>query len=244
MAAAAIVEDLGVAYRPKSRHGWARKGEPRWAVSDVSFSVARGELLGVIGGNGSGKTTLLRSLAGVLRPNRGRVAIAGRVASVIDLTPGLGRDLAADEDLALWGSLLGLSRAEMNRRRDAIVAFSGLDEDVLTSPLYTLSAGMTLRLQLGVAFHVDPDLLVVDEVLAVGDEDFRAACLDRIDLLRAEGGAAVLASHDPGLVARCDRVLVLEHGAPVFLGDPLDALEYHDVDVVLPAEPGERAVNR
>ncbi|MEY2433502.1 MAG: type transport system ATP-binding protein [Acidimicrobiaceae bacterium] len=219
------VEGLGEAYRMKSRRGWRRRHDEVWAVRDLTFDVASGEMLGVIGANGSGKSTLLLCLAGVIRPSEGRLRVAGRVASLIDLTAGLHRELTGRENILVSGVLSGLSRREVRARLPEIVAFSGLDPDVLDSPLRTYSQGMGLRLAFAVVAHSDPVLLLIDEVLAVGDEEFQAACLRRVDELRVCGTAVVLVSHELDLVvARCDRVAVLEDGELVYLGDPKTAV--------------------
>jgi lipopolysaccharide transport system ATP-binding protein len=212
----------------KSQRGWRRRHDAVWALRDVTFDVAPGEMLGLIGANGSGKSTLLLCLAGVLRPSEGSYRTTGPVSSLIDLTAGLNRELTGRENILVSGVLSGLSRRDVRARLPTIVAFSGLDPEVIDSPLRTYSAGMGLRLAFSVIAHSDPALLLVDEVLAVGDEAFQVACLGRIDELRALGTAAVLVSHELDLVvARCDRVAVLEDGRIVFIGDPKSAVEHY-----------------
>ena len=225
---AVVVDGLWEGFRRRGRYGWRRPGEPRWALRDLSLTVGRGRALGVIGANGSGKTTLLQVLAGVLRPTRGTVSVRGRAASLVDLSAGFHRDLTGHENLLIGGVLLGMSRAEVRRRYDEIVAFSGLPEDVLHAPLSAYSAGMGLRLGFSLVVHTDPDVLLVDEVLAVGDESFRSKGIARIDHLRSEGTALVLVSHDLDLVGdHCDEVAVLEEGSLARIGSPGDAVGYY-----------------
>jgi ABC-type polysaccharide/polyol phosphate transport system ATPase subunit len=221
MAGAAVsVEGLSKAYRARSRWG-GRRGPTRWALRDVDLEVAPGRTVGVIGSNGSGKTTLLQVLAGVLVPTSGQVRTQGRVASLVDLTAGFHRDLTGHENLMVGGVLLGVGRRELARRYDDIVAFSGLETDALDRPLAGYSAGMGLRLGFALVVATEPDVLLVDEVLAVGDEAFQQRGLARIDELRRAGTAVVLVSHDMALVqARCDEVAVLDAGRVVDVGEP------------------------
>lgn len=219
------VDGLGESYRMKSRRGWRRRRDAVWALRDVSFAVAPGEMLGVIGANGSGKSTLLLCLAGVIRPSEGTFRARGRVSSLVDLTAGLHRELTGRENILVTGVLSGLSRREVRARLPAILAFSGLDPEVVDTPLRTYSEGMGLRLVFSVVAHSDPQVLLIDEVLAVGDEAFQAACLRRIDELRSTGTGIVLVSHELELVVeRCDRVAVLQDGHLVYLGDPNTAV--------------------
>ena len=228
MTTAVVVDGLWEGFRRRGRYGWRRRGEPRWALRDVSLSVAQGRALGVIGANGSGKTTLLQVLAGVLRPSRGSVDVWGRVASLVDLSAGFHRDLTGHENVLIGGVLLGLTRAEIRERSDDIVAFSGLPADALDAPLSAYSAGMGLRLGFALVVHTDPDVLLVDEVLAVGDDAFRAQGLGRVDELRQTGTSLVLVSHDLDLVReRCDEVAVLERGELAFIGSPDEGVAYY-----------------
>ena len=185
-----------------------------------------GHCLGVVGGNGSGKTTLLQVVAGVLRPTRGTVTVRGRVASLVDLSAGFHRDLTGHENVLVGGVLLGLSRKEIRDRYDEIVAFSGLPADALDWPLAAYSAGMGLRLGFSLVVHTAPDVLLVDEVLAVGDAAFQRQCLERVDHLRADGCAVMIVSHDLDLVRHhCQEVAVLDRGEVVTLGPTEASLE-------------------
>ena len=182
------------------------------ALSDVSFTVARGEAVGLIGSNGSGKSTLLKTVAGILRPTRGTIRVDGRIAALIELGAGFHPEISGRENIYINGAVLGLSRREIDRRFDAIVEFSGL-ERFIDEPVKNYSSGMYVRLGFAVAIHTDPDILMVDEVLAVGDEAFSHRCLRRIEEFLANGKTLLLVSHSLDLIEEiCDRVLWLEGG--------------------------------
>jgi ABC-type polysaccharide/polyol phosphate transport system ATPase subunit len=223
--AAVSVESLWVGFRRKNRRGWRRRGDLHWVLRDLDFAVAPGETFGVIGGNGSGKSVLLFTLSGVYSPSQGRVWAQGRVASLIELSVGFHRELTGRENVMVAGVLSGMSRAEVDRRYDEIVDFSGIPPDVMDTPLLTFSAGMGLRMAFSVIVHSDPAVVLVDEVLAVGDEAFQARCLKRLSNMRRDGCAIVFVSHDLDLVVReCDRVGVLESGRFAFVGAPEPAV--------------------
>ncbi len=215
---ALCIEDLWVAYRTRSRLGW-RRPIAQYALRELSLSLGPGRCLGIIGGNGSGKTTLLQAVAGVIPPTRGRITVTGRVASLVDLSAGFHRDLTGHENLIIGGVLLGLSRAEVRRRYDEIVDFSGLDPSALDWPLAAYSAGMGLRLGFSLVVHSAPDVVLVDEVLAVGDDAFKVRCLERIAQLQSSGCAIMVVSHDMELVReRCDEVVLLRDGEVELVG--------------------------
>ncbi len=190
------------------------------ALSDVSFTVKKGEAFGFIGSNGSGKSTLLKLVAGMLRPDAGTVTVDGRVAALIELGAGFHPEISGRENVYINGAVLGLSRREVDQRLDSIVEFSGL-EDFIDEPVKTYSSGMYVRLGFAVAIHTSPDVLLVDEVLAVGDEAFAHRCLRKIEELLAAGRTLLLVSHSLSLMEGiCDRVLWLDHGNARMVGEP------------------------
>jgi lipopolysaccharide transport system ATP-binding protein len=192
----------------RSRGEW----EDFWALQDVSFDVPKGQFLGVIGHNGSGKSTLLKVLTGILRPNRGRVEITGRVSSLLELGAGFQSEYSGRENVYLYGTLLGLRMREVERHYDSIVEFCGLG-DFMDTPVKNYSSGMYVRLGFAVAVHLDPEILLIDEVLAVGDANFQQKCFEHLHRLRAEGCTILLVTHDKSSVARfCERVVWLDHG--------------------------------
>jgi ABC-type polysaccharide/polyol phosphate transport system ATPase subunit len=191
-----------------------------WALRDVSFEVAPGESVGLIGHNGSGKSTLLKIAAGVLKPTEGVARVEGRVSPMIELAAGFDPDLTGRDNVFLNGALMGYSRKEMARKLDGIVEFSELGEFV-DEPVKNYSSGMYARLGFAIAADVEPEILIIDEVLAVGDERFQAKCMERIRAIRASGCTIFHVSHSmPAVTELCDRVLLLHHGALVFDGPP------------------------
>jgi len=201
------------------------------ALSDVSFTVARGETFGVVGPNGSGKSTLLKLVAGLFKPTSGQLTVDGKVSALIELGAGFHPEISGRENVVINGVMLGLTRKEIERKLPEIVAFSGL-EDFIDEPVKTYSSGMYVRLGFAVAVHVDPDILVVDEVLAVGDEAFAHRCLDTIAEFSRRGKTIFFVSHSLVLVEElCDRVLYLEHGRVKGLGDPREMLASYRLDV-------------
>lgn len=182
------------------------------ALKDISFTVNQGEAVGIIGSNGSGKSTLLKVLAGILQPTHGKLRIEGRVAALIELGAGFHPEISGRENVFINGAVLGLSRREIHRRFDDIVEFSGL-ENFIDEPVKNYSSGMYVRLGFAVAIHTDPDVLMVDEVLAVGDEAFSHRCLRRIEEFLARGKTLLLVSHSLDLIGEiCDRALWLDGG--------------------------------
>jgi ABC-type polysaccharide/polyol phosphate transport system ATPase subunit len=195
------------------------------ALRDVSFQVEKGEAFGVVGGNGSGKSTLLKLVAGLLRPTTGAVRTSGRVAALIELGAGFHPEISGRENVFINGAVLGLSRAEVERRYDEIVEFAGLG-DFIEEPVKNYSSGMYVRLGFAVAIHTDPDVLLVDEVLAVGDEAFAHRCVHRIESLLARGRTVLFVSHGLDLVEQlCDRVLWLDRGTGRRLGEPREVID-------------------
>lgn len=195
-----------------------RETERFWALSDVSFDVPAGRMLGVVGRNGAGKSTLLRLIGGVGRPDRGTVTVCGRVGALLDLGAGFQRDLSGRENIFVSGVIAGLTRREVAYRLDDIVCFAEL-EDFLDAPLRTYSSGMQMRLAFSIAAHTNPDVLLMDEILAVGDSSFQQKCMRRIQQFKDSGCAIILVSHDAGLVQRlCDEALWLRGGRVVAHG--------------------------
>ncbi|MBZ0266918.1 ABC transporter ATP-binding protein [bacterium] len=194
------------------------------ALDGVSFGVGDGSALGIIGPNGSGKTTMLRLLAGVIRPSSGHIRVDGRVTTLIDLGAGFNPDLSGEENVYLAGALYGFSRAEMRERMDRIVAFSQL-ERFIQVPVKNYSSGMSARLGFAIATDVDPDVLIVDEVLAVGDESFQEKCMARMESFRKAGKTIVLVSHDlPRVATFCDRAILLQGGKVRADGPPAEVI--------------------
>lgn len=194
--------------------------EDFWALKDVDLTIGSGQTVGLIGPNGAGKSTLLKVLTGILRPSSGTVAVQGRIASLLELGAGFTGELSGRENVYLNASLLGLTRKETDSLYESIVAFSEL-EPFMDNAVKHYSSGMYVRLGFAVAVHVDPDVLLVDEVLAVGDEAFARKCLNKIDEFQREGRTILFVSHASDLVERlCTRAIVLDHGKVAFDGDP------------------------
>lgn len=194
--------------------------EDFWALRDVSFDVPEGAFLGLVGHNGSGKTTLLKCIAGILRPSGGTIRYGGRLAALLELGAGFHPELTGRENVFLNASFLGLTRRETEGVYDDVVAFAEL-EDFMHNQVKFYSSGMLVRLGFAVAVHVDPEILLIDEVLAVGDESFQRRCLERIQRFQAEGRTIVLVSHDLDTVREvCDHAVMLDHGRVYTEGAP------------------------
>ena len=210
------------------RLGVRRGAGAFWALKDIQFDVPRGASIGVIGRNGAGKSTLLKLLAGITAPTRGRIEIDGRVAALIEVGSGFHPELTGRENVYLSGAILGMRRREIARKLSSIVEFAGV-ETFIDTPVKWYSSGMYVRLGFAIAAHLEPEVLLVDEVLAVGDAEFQAKCLQRIQELRRMGVTTLLISHDLTAVQQlCDRAVLLERGEVTALGDPADVVsEYH-----------------
>jgi lipopolysaccharide transport system ATP-binding protein len=191
--------------------------KPFYALKRVSFSLQRGESLAVIGSNGAGKSTLLGLVAGILQPDEGRVTVNGQVAALLELGSGFHPDLTGRENVRLNAALLGLSRKQTAAAFDAIVEFSGIGE-FIDEPLRTYSTGMTMRLAFSVAINRDPEVLLIDEVLAVGDAAFQAKCVEKIHDFRRAGKTLLFVSHSSMVKQLCDRALWLDHGELILSG--------------------------
>ncbi len=201
-----------------------RRAQDFWAVRDVSFEVKRGEALGIIGHNGAGKSTILKLLSNITAPTSGEITINGRLAALIEVGSGFHPDLTGRENVYLSGSILGMRRREIAAKLDSIVDFAGISQFIDT-PVKRYSSGMYVRLGFSIAAHLDPDILLLDEVLAVGDAAFQAKCIDRIKELEQAGTTIVFISHDLGAVERlCNRVILMEHGEIACEGSPQEVI--------------------
>ncbi|MEM6793218.1 MAG: ABC transporter ATP-binding protein [Acidobacteriota bacterium] len=198
-----------------------------WALRDVSLSVAEGEIVGIIGRNGAGKSTLLKILSRITHPTTGRIEFRGRVSSLLEVGTGFHPELTGRENTYLNGSILGMSRQEIDRKFDEIAAFSEI-ESFLDTPVKRYSSGMRLRLAFSVAAHLEPEILLIDEVLAVGDSAFQQKCVGRIGSVARSGRTVIFVSHNLALVSRlCDRGIVLENGGVSFDGGAVEAVDHY-----------------
>jgi ABC-type polysaccharide/polyol phosphate transport system ATPase subunit len=205
-----------------------------YALKDVTFRVEPGESLAIVGGNGAGKSTLLSLVAGLTRPNEGRVTVKGRIAALLELGSGFHPDLTGRENVSLYASLLGLTRKRTEECFEAIVEFSGV-ADFIDEPIRKYSTGMVMRLAFSVAVHTDPDILIIDEILTVGDQSFGAKCFERIMQFKRAGKTLLFVSHVPDMVRQlCDRTLWLDHGEVMFMGAPDETLRAYSGEVALP----------
>jgi len=211
------------------------------AVRNVSFTVSRGEMVGIIGRNGSGKSTLLKVVAGVYRPSAGKVRVAGTIAPLIELGAGFHGELTGRENILINGLILGYSKAEMIAREQKIIEFSEIG-DFIDVPVKQYSSGMYMRLAFAVATEVDPDILLIDEILAVGDFAFQQKCKERLRSFRERGKTILFVTHSADdLVTLCDRAILLDQGVMMFDGPPKKALETYEALVAAQsagAEPG------
>ncbi len=219
------VSDVAVRYKKFSRHphalkdqfvniikGRRAKQEYHWALRDLSLDINRGEAFGIVGANGAGKSTLLKVISGVLSPIKGEVRACGTISPIMDIQTGFAMDLTGRENIYLMASMLGIGRKNIARKLNSIIGFAGL-EDSINSPVRTYSTGMRARLGFAVATEVDPDILIIDEVLAVGDVEFRSKCFERILDFKKAGTTILFVSHNLAEVKNlCDRALWLKNG--------------------------------
>lgn len=198
------------------------------AVHNLSLEVNRGEMVGIIGRNGSGKSTLLKIIAGVYRPTAGHVQVFGTLAPLIELGAGFHHELTGRENILLNGLLMGYTKEEMLRRESSIIEFAEIGE-FIDAPVKQYSSGMHMRLAFAVATEVDPDILIIDEILAVGDASFQEKCFARVRRFRECGKTILFVSHNmQQIAAQCDRAVLLEHGVMIESGDPRSVVErYH-----------------
>ncbi|MDX6207970.1 MAG: type transport system ATP-binding protein [Frankiales bacterium] len=227
--------------------GRSRKhAEEFWALRDISFELEAGKTLGLIGHNGSGKSTLLKIIGGILTPNTGYVERRGRLAALLELGAGFHGDLTGRENVYLNASILGLSRKQTEMYFDEIVDFSGIEQFIDTQVKF-YSSGMYVRLAFSVAVHVDPEILLIDEVLAVGDEPFQKKCLDKIRAFQRDGRTIVFVTHGLDVVrALCDRAIMLDKGTMAIDGTPTDVLrafrDQYSVEAAPEAERGDKRI--
>ena len=246
---AILVENLGKRYQLSTRESGARTlretlvefaqaplrqlrslsgsddmAEEFWAIRNLSFAVQPGEVLGVIGRNGAGKSTLLKLLSRISEPTEGRAVIRGRVASLLEVGTGFHNELSGRENIFLNGAILGMPKVEIVRKFDEIVAFSGVGK-FLDTPIKRYSSGMKVRLAFAVAAHLEPEILIIDEVLAVGDADFQAKCLDKMNDVARSGRTVFFVSHNMAAVeGLCTRAIYLDQGRLVSIGDTKDVM--------------------
>lgn len=223
------------------RRGKDEDRPPFWALRDINFDVQPGEILGILGRNGAGKSTLLKILSRIVHPTAGRIDMAGRLGCLLEVGTGFHRELTGRENVYLNGAILGMSRREIGSKLDAIVDFAGI-ADFIDTPVKHYSSGMYLRLGFAVAAHVEPEILIIDEVLTVGDAAFQAKCIRKVEELVKDGRTVLIVSHQLALVQKlCSRTIMIQDGVIVadgrpdaIIGDYLSALDRHlDVDLRL-----------
>jgi lipopolysaccharide transport system ATP-binding protein len=219
----------------RSPIGWLRSRKERqrtkgdfWALKDLSFEIKRGEVVGIIGRNGAGKSTLLKILSRITEPSNGKISIEGRVASLLEVGTGFHPELTGRENIFLNGAILGMSRVEIRRKFDEIVAFSEI-EKFLDTPVKRYSSGMYVRLAFAVAAHLEPEILIVDEVLAVGDAEFQKKCMGKMNDVRSGGRTILFVSHNMAAIRTlCTRGIVLSRGQIAFSGNAEDCIREYE----------------
>lgn len=199
-----------------------------WAIKDTTFEIKQGESVGIIGMNGSGKSTILKLIAGVLIPTKGKISVCGKISPLIELGAGFHPELTGRENIYLNGTILGLSRKMIDNKLKEIVDFSGLSEFIDT-PVKHYSSGMYMRLGFAIAVNVEPDILLVDEILAVGDASFQKKCLEKMQNFRKNGVAIIIISHSLDLISNfCDRIILINKGKVAFVGNPERAIKKYN----------------
>jgi len=224
-------EEITLFGRRINPYFWFRRSLPRekdksyfWALNDINFEVKNGEALGIIGANGAGKTTLLKLIAGIIYPTKGKIITVGRLGSVIEMGAGIHGDLTGRENIYLYGSIIGMSRKEIRQKFESIVEFSELGR-FIDEPVKYYSAGMEMRLGFSVTIHLNPDILLIDEVLAVGDEKFYHKSLEAMTKIIKSGKTVIFVSHNlASIVSFCNRALLLEKGRIISEGSPQEVI--------------------
>ncbi|MEZ5102779.1 MAG: ABC transporter ATP-binding protein [Thermoleophilia bacterium] len=246
-----VAEGVGRSFRVSSAHtrtlkeSFVRRGRLRsqefWALRDVSFAIEPGEAVGVIGRNGSGKTTLLRLIARIFQPSTGRLQVGGTVGSLLSLGAGFHPEFTGRENVYLSGSIYGLPKRLINERFDEIVAFAEL-EDFIDQPVRTYSSGMFMRLGFAIATHLSADVLLLDEVFAVGDESFQRKCFGKVYEFKSRGGTILFVSHGAAVVeSLCERAILLREGQLVYDGSSHSAIQEYQQMLAEEEDPAERA---
>jgi ABC-type polysaccharide/polyol phosphate transport system ATPase subunit len=210
--------------------------EDFWALKDVGFSLRRGEAVGICGGNGSGKSTLLKVIANILPMTHGHVTVRGKITTLLDLGTGFLPELTGRENIALNGAIMGLTNAEIADKMESIIDFADLGS-FINSPIKSYSAGMYMRLGFAIAIHVNADILLIDEILAVGDEKFHHKCIPQLQRMQREGTSMVIASHALSLLSTlCNRVVWLDGGRVIMDGPPDEVLDRYSPHVAVASE--------
>jgi lipopolysaccharide transport system ATP-binding protein len=216
-----------------------REEDTIWALKDVSFEVDQGEVLGIIGANGAGKSTLLKILSRITEPSRGHAEIHGRVSSLLEVGTGFHQELTGQENIYLSGAVLGMSKEEIDTKFDQIVDFSGV-EKFIDTPVKRYSSGMTVRLGFAIAAHLDPEVMLIDEVLAVGDAEFQQKCVGKLNERAKKGRTVLFVSHNMGAVeSLCDRAVLLCHGEVATISDDVTSVIHQYLDSVHPSEESD-----
>lgn len=227
--------------RLRESFGLARKKhfQENYALDDVSFEVKRGETVGIIGTNGSGKSTILKIITGVLNPTSGRAVVDGRVSTLLELGAGFHMEYTGIENVYLNGTMMGFSEAEIDARLEDILAFADIG-DYVNQPVKTYSSGMFVRLAFAVAINIDPEILIVDEALSVGDVFFQAKCYRKFEEFKKQGRTILFVSHDLGSITKyCDRAILLNQGSKIFEGTPKEAVDIYKKVLVHQFDPSE-----
>lgn len=220
------VKDLVIGTFVRSRR--PPKSHRHTVLQDVNFHVRKGETFGIIGPNGSGKSTILKLAAGIISPNSGTVRVSGRISSLLEVGAGFQPDLTGMENVYLYGTILGLTKKVIKERIVEIISFSGIEEKFILEPVKYYSSGMYMRLAFSVAVNVTPDVLIADEVLSVGDEQFQRKCIEKIDSMRKSGTTVLYVSHDLATVERlCERVLYVRPGGRSTVGPSIEQISHY-----------------